>query len=102
MLDASGRAPIDLTGIGYVDLGNFDKCLQINWINVSGDKEIGQHCLTSVAPNPPNPGTVADLFTSRKILVDNEEGFSMKIGFCIPASCNQNDLQIILNKGKYY
>ncbi|XP_015790178.1 uncharacterized protein LOC107367029 [Tetranychus urticae] len=98
MLDASGRMPSDITGNGYLDLGSFENCLQLSWLNSSGSTETGQHCLTSVLPVVSEPGTAIDLFVSSKVISDYDTSFSLRIGFCIPSGCQKNDLHIIANK----
>jgi hypothetical protein len=99
VIEASGRAPSDFTGSGYLDVGNYDQCLGLSWLN-NNQSESGQHCLASVNPVFPEQSTNNhhNVFTSQKF-ISQEAGFTIKIGFCFPSSCSTNDINTILQKG---
>ncbi|XP_053210308.1 uncharacterized protein LOC128394084 [Panonychus citri] len=98
LIESSGRAPSDLTGSGYLDIGNYDQCLGLSWTR-NNQSESGKHCLVSV--NPVESTEQSDdyhLFTRDKVIF-HKAGFSIKIGFCLPSSCSSDDIHTLVQKG---
>ena len=102
MLDASSRFPTDSLGTGYADYGDFDKCLQINWVNHdSSSRIIGQHCTISLLPTLNQSLWQVDPFTINKVIsTDSLLSLVFQLGLCLPSSCSKIDLDNILTKGE--
>ncbi|XP_015790003.1 uncharacterized protein LOC107366873 [Tetranychus urticae] len=96
LFEASGRVPADFTGLGYIDPGNYEQCLNLDWIGPSGLKEASKYCLTSLLPNN-EQSAHTKIYTQDK-LIDERHALDIQIGFCIPSTCSNDDLTIVLTE----
>lgn len=115
MIDSSGRLPSGALSGTLTDLGEYDQCLQINsrW----RDNEVGirgMYCsifLRPTLPKKPVLHTIANPLNS--LLEASKPGtvtrhvasnahflyyISVRIGVCLPAKCDSNDVHTMANK----
>lgn len=122
MIASSGKGLNDLLDGSFLSLGNFEKCLSVVSSETNQPDHLqsnavnrfqfnGKYCLLDIAPqkSPSNSNSVkaseyfdSTLNVSRKIdiLFRFPETINSKIGFCLPSSCSEVDVTVLLNAGK--
>lgn len=89
-------------------MGNFDACINIASVSINQQDYLPQikpkHCTLSFLPNYEK---LADLNVTQKeteklfqIELSEKVREIVRIGFCLPKTCNSNDLEGIFKKGK--
>uniref|UniRef100_A0A1B6DSV6 Nose resistant-to-fluoxetine protein N-terminal domain-containing protein n=2 Tax=Clastoptera arizonana TaxID=38151 RepID=A0A1B6DSV6_9HEMI len=109
MYDSSAKLPSGILNGNINQFGDYYQCLSIH-DTTSGIK--GKYCLANIyihiEPNPANQ-KLADIidraqsYNAIRSTIDDGVGFMpsftpMSWGFCIPSSCDSNDLQLILEE----
>ena len=120
MISSSGKGLTRLLEGTYLTLGNYDQCLSVvssvasNETNHSQfDQFNGKYCLLDIAPQSAlsvsgsihslKESEFFDLTLNVSQKIDVLFRFSevnSKVGFCLPSTCSDNDVSVLINTGK--
>ncbi|XP_015783716.1 nose resistant to fluoxetine protein 6 [Tetranychus urticae] len=101
-LSLSGSRPNNFLDATYAAFGSYDSCLAISPFHEDKDDQTikGKYCLTSLEPDlhrngQSNGQILSQLYPHH---FDAEFNFTIKVGFCVPSVCSQNDVQQIITQ----
>ncbi|XP_075234188.1 nose resistant to fluoxetine protein 6-like isoform X2 [Lycorma delicatula] len=96
MWDSSGKIPSGLMHAHFYDLGNFHECFEVPEISPYDV----QYCTIEIKSIGPIRNTGFDWENPRELVLGTLSPIrpSLYLGRCLPASCDQNDLQIHFSK----
>lgn len=112
LIDSMGKYPTGLMQATKVDLGAFDECLEtVVHDNFGNEDSRGQYCNLDIRLEKGSPyveSALAAIETAnpqvkrfRNHLTDHRLP-PVRLGICVLNDCNEEDLQEIVNKRKYY
>uniref|UniRef100_T1K2Y2 Nose resistant-to-fluoxetine protein N-terminal domain-containing protein n=1 Tax=Tetranychus urticae TaxID=32264 RepID=T1K2Y2_TETUR len=103
ILSLSGSQPNNFLDGNYAAFGSYDTCLSFSAFydnkddRTSDQNAKGQYCLTSFEPDLSINGQILGQLYPHYF--DSKYNFTIKVGFCVPSVCSQNDVQQIITQG---
>uniref|UniRef100_T1K2Y3 Nose resistant-to-fluoxetine protein N-terminal domain-containing protein n=1 Tax=Tetranychus urticae TaxID=32264 RepID=T1K2Y3_TETUR len=103
VLSLSGSRPNSFLDGNYAAFGSYDTCLSFSAFYDNKDDRTddqnakGQYCLTSFEPDLSINGQILGQLYPHYF--DSKYNFTIKVGFCVPSVCSQNDVQQIITQG---
>ncbi|XP_015781760.1 uncharacterized protein LOC107359732 [Tetranychus urticae] len=101
-LSLSGSQPNNFLDGNYAAFGSYDTCLSFSAFydnkddRTSDQNAKGQYCLTSFEPDLSINGQILGQLYPHYF--DSKYNFTIKVGFCVPSVCSQNDVQQIITQ----